>query len=191
VPLIFVTGISGAGKSTVCEELKSRGYEAYDSDVGGLSAWHEKETGRKLDIKVPHAEKTPDFRARHEYKVIRAKVEDLALRAKDRPVFLCGVFANENEVWDLFDKVIALTVDKDTLLHRIVNRTNNNFGKSEHERKEILGWHAENEAKYRKLGHITIDATRPLAQVTDDVLSIAKDNSRRNKVTITPPVPGR
>jgi dephospho-CoA kinase len=172
MPLIFVTGNSGTGKSTVCAELKARGYEACDSDFGGLSAWHDKKTGLPLEKNPPHAEKTPEFRSRHEYKVIRARIEELALRAKDKPVFLCGVFANENEVWDLFDKVIALTLDKETLLYRILNRTNNNFGKAEHERKEILGWHAENEAKYKKFGHIIIDATQPLAQVVEQVLAI-------------------
>jgi dephospho-CoA kinase len=35
--LIFITGISGAGKSTIAKELSRRGYEVYDTDEDGLS----------------------------------------------------------------------------------------------------------------------------------------------------------
>lgn len=172
MPLILVTGISGAGKSTVCQELKSRGYEAYDSDEDNISAWCDNETGEK----VTASERTPAFRARHSWKMTRARVEDLAGRAKNHPVFLCGVATNENEVWDLFCKVIALTVDENTLRQRIFHRSTNDFGKAVHEWNEILAWQRNTEAAYRQFGHIIIDATRPLSQVVDEVLSVAKEN---------------
>jgi hypothetical protein len=39
VPLVYVTGISGAGKSAVCHELKRRGYEAHDTDEENNAVW--------------------------------------------------------------------------------------------------------------------------------------------------------
>jgi dephospho-CoA kinase len=37
--LIYITGASGAGKSTVRTELQRRGYPAYDSDEDRLARW--------------------------------------------------------------------------------------------------------------------------------------------------------
>jgi adenylate kinase family enzyme len=177
--LIFVTGISGSGKSTVWQELKARGYEAYDVDEDALAKWHNNETGYvhpKSSVKAH--QRTPAFLASHSWKVPRQEVEELAKHAVDKNIFLCGVVANEKELWDLFGKVIALTVDEDTLRHRIQSRTNNDFGKSEHEFEQIIGWQADTEDSYRKFGHITIDATRPLGQVVDDVIAVASSGDK-------------
>lgn len=49
--LYFITGSAGAGKTTIQKELVSRGYAAYDTDDPekiGLSALHEKSTGKEL-----------------------------------------------------------------------------------------------------------------------------------------------
>ncbi len=172
--LIFITGISGSGKSAVWQELKSRGYEAYDVDEDGLAKWHNNDTGYvhpKSSVKAH--QRTPEFLASHSWKVPRNEVEELAKHAVDKNVYLCGVVANENELWDLFGKVIALTVDEDTLRHRIKSRTNNDFGKSEHEFEQIIGRQEDAKDSYKKFGHITIDATRPLDEVVDDVVAIA------------------
>jgi dephospho-CoA kinase len=178
--LIFVTGISGSGKSAVWQELKARGYEAYDVDEDGMAKWHNNDTGYiHPKSSVKSHQRTPDFLAAHSWKVPRQEVEELAKQAKDKNIFLCGVVANEKEVWDLFGKVIALTVDEDTLKHRIQSRTNNDFGKSEHEFEQILGWQATVGEAYRKFGHVTLDATRPINQVVDDVVAVADSENTK------------
>ena len=42
--LIYITGVAGVGKTTVLNELKRRGYEAYDADEN-LSSWELKSPG--------------------------------------------------------------------------------------------------------------------------------------------------
>lgn len=44
MPLIYITGVSGTGKSTVWAELKNRGIEAYDVDEDGLARWQNNKT---------------------------------------------------------------------------------------------------------------------------------------------------
>ncbi len=176
--LIFVTGISGSGKSAVWQELKARGYEAYDVDEDGLAKWHNNETGYvhpKSSVKAH--QRTPEFLANHSWKVPRNEVEELYRKAKNKNIFLCGVVANEQELRDLFSKIIALTVDEDTLKHRLQSRTNNDFGKSKHEFEQVLSLQSELYESYKKLGHITIDATRPLDQVVADVIAVANNGS--------------
>ena len=36
--LVYVTGVSGSGKSVVCAELLARGYTSQDAD-DGISGW--------------------------------------------------------------------------------------------------------------------------------------------------------
>jgi dephospho-CoA kinase len=45
VTLVWVTGNSGAGKSTVCEFLKSSGQLAFDADWEGYSHWVDRAGG--------------------------------------------------------------------------------------------------------------------------------------------------
>jgi hypothetical protein len=174
MPLIYVTGISGSGKSAVLKELRSRGYEAYGTDEDGIAAFYDNHTGEKLaNPPGTAAGRTPEWRSRYTYKMGRDEVGRLATHATDGPVFLCGVAANENEVWDLFSKVLALVIDDDTLELRIATRTNNNFGQVPHELESILKWQAGAEKTYRRHGVTMIDATRPIAEVVDDVVQVA------------------
>ena len=45
MPLIWITGISGSGKSAVRRELRDRGYVAFGTDEDDLAHWIDTETG--------------------------------------------------------------------------------------------------------------------------------------------------
>ncbi len=168
--LIYVTGISGSGKSAVNDELKKRGYEVHGIDEDKIAEWYNNKTGKLEGHKEPD-ERTEEWRSQVTYKVSRERVEEIAQKAVDRPVFLCGVAENDTELWDLFSKVFALSVDEPTLRHRITTRTSNDFGKLPHELKGILEWNKTGEQEYRKLGAVIIDATQPIEKVVDEILS--------------------
>lgn len=169
--LVYITGISGSGKSAVLKELQSRGFEAYGTDEDGVSAFFDNETNEILnDPPATSEQRTPEWRSHFTWKMRKDRVEELKNSAKDKDIYLLGVAANEGEVWDFFDVVMALVIDDETLKQRIAHRTDNDFGKSEHELKQIMDWqHNTNEA-YAKFGHIIIDATQPISKVTDDIL---------------------
>jgi dephospho-CoA kinase len=173
--LIYITGISGSGKSEVLKELQSRGYEAYGTDEHGIAAFYNNQTGEELTHPPTRTEdRTPEWQSRNTWKMSREKVEWLASKSKDKLVFLCGVAANEDEVWDLFSGVLALVIDDETLKQRIATRINNNFGKASHELESILKWQSLAEQIYKKFGVVMIDATQPIHAVVDDVLSKAR-----------------
>ena len=106
-----------------------------------------------------------------------SKVRALAPRADDQLVFLCGSTANEHEVWDLFYRVIYLTIDEQTLRDRLASRTSNDFGKAPEELEAILEWHKVAEGEYRRFGAVIVDATAPLPEVVDNVLAAARTRS--------------
>lgn len=172
VPLFFVTGISGSGKSTVRNHLRMRGYEAYATDEDGYASWFDNETGEEYSQRTTSAERTPEFGQRYSWKALPGRVRQLAAAATRRPIFLCGAVANEVEVWDLFSGVVALDIDTETLKQRLATRTNNDFGKSAHELAQILAWHADARAAYRRAGHRVVDAAKPIDEVVDQVLAL-------------------
>ncbi len=173
--LIFVTGISGSGKSEVLKELKSRGIEAYGTDEDAVAGFYDRTTDKLLTDRPVKAEtRTPEWRAKYVWKMTRSKVEDLAESAKDHPIYLCGVAENENEMWDLFGNVLALAIDEETLKQRLADRTDNDFGKQQHELDDILAWQRSTDEAYRKFGHIVVDATRPINEVVDEIVRITK-----------------
>ncbi len=174
--LFLITGNSGTGKSTVWQELKNRGFEAYDVDEDGIAKWQNNRTGfihPKSSIKKEA--RTPEFLKHHAWNVPRDEVEELAERAKDRTVFLCGLGTNESEMLDLFKAVFALVVDDKTLEQRLLTRTGNDWGKQPHELQQSLAWQRGARDTYQKLGYIVIDATMPVETVTDSILASLAD----------------
>lgn len=174
--LIYVTGISGAGKSTIAEELKKRGYEAYDADSEGFNAFYDRETGEKIETSKNDNPHSPEWGKKYIWKTSRKKVEELVAKAKKETIFLCGSSSNEKEIWDLLTKVICLVLDEKTLRHRIATRTSNDFGKADHELVDILEWNKASEENYRKVGASIVDTTQPLNVIVDEILKISVSN---------------
>jgi hypothetical protein len=172
VGLIYVTGISGAGKSAACAELLRRGFDADDTDAHGNAGWVDRSTGEVLG-RLPSAERTPGYLERYEWRLDPERVTALARQAEDRLVFLCGSTANEAEVRSLFRSTVYLAIDEETLHRRLETRTSNDFGRSPYERAMVVGWHRVAEDGYRRFGAAIVDATRPLCQVVDEIVSIA------------------
>lgn len=171
--LFYVTGVSGTGKSSVLGELRARGYYARGVDEDGYADWIDRVTGRPDPF--PHRDPGFDFHAwytGHDW-VLSARRIGVLRRAAARtgqPAFLCGVADGENAVWHLFDKVVALVADEQTIRRRIAARPDA-FGKTEEELADVMSWFAGYEETHRGFGAIIVDAARPLPGVVADVLS--------------------
>lgn len=179
MPIYLITGISGSGKSTALEALRQRGLDAYDVDVAGpvTAKWHHNTTGYvHPKSSVKQEDRTPEFLANHSWKVPRQEVVDLAAQAGAKHVFIGGSIGNEDELQDLFAQVFALAISDDTLRHRLVTRTNNNWGKSAHELEQSLAINHELAEKYHRYGYTVIDASQPTNTVVAEVLSYIYDN---------------
>ena len=167
--LVWVTGISGAGKSTVCAALESIGVAAVDTDRDGFNHWVVSATG---DPVVDPPDPVPaDWLDAHAWHIRPELVR--ALRDDGQGVtFLFGAVANESEVWELFDRVGCLVIDAETVRHRLATRTTNAFGKDPSHLERILEWNQELEASYRHAGATIIDGARPVDEVAHAVLEL-------------------
>ncbi len=158
----LIEGVSGTGKTSVCHELRRRGYAALNSDRD-LRQHTDPRTGERLitfsSPEIRHASNLWDVE----------KVRQLAANQDDEVTFFCGGSRNFNEFIDVFDKVFVLDVDVDTLNERLDNRPDDDWGKSKSERELILRLHATKEDI--PSNGIVIDATQPLVSVVDEILS--------------------
>jgi broad-specificity NMP kinase len=166
--VVWVTGTSGAGKSSVCALLKSRGLWTVDADWEGYNHWVDRESGRV--VADPPYPPPPGWLDRFAWKISRAHVEALAVSARGETAFLCGSVENEADVWDLFDLVICVVIDDETLRERLLTRTTNAFGKHPEELAAALRHNAGLESAYRRRGATIIDGGQPLEEVADAVL---------------------
>lgn len=172
MPLIYITGVPSSGKSTVRQSLIDRGYTALGGAEDGLAAFYVNETGERIDRWVTANERTPEWYDTHTWKIPRATIEQLKASSIDKPIFVCATTTNEkDELWDLFDTVIALTIDERTLRSRIATRTNNDVGKTPEELEAILQRQQTAQEDYERLGAILVDATRPIEHVVDEILT--------------------
>ncbi len=168
---IYITGFEGSGKSTVCTELKRRGYDAHDMDEEGIACMHSKKTGLPDTDILDYRLRTPKWTAEHSWLILKDKIEQLAIRAEHATLFLCGTAEDEKEYTYLFDTIIALYVDKKILTHRILSRTGRNtYGKAPHEMEIIMRKYNTTVQDYQELNALIVDSSVPNDRVVDIIL---------------------
>lgn len=169
--LIFVTGTSGAGKSTVRAELNRRGVRAYDTDEHEIAQWTNNVTGEVTRL-TADAHRTPEFLAQNDWRANPERVRQLAEEGQARSVFLCGLVGNEDEVWPFFSTVFLLSIDEATMRHRLLTRSTHTFGTKAHEMDLLVAWNEAIDEHYLRRGAVIIDATKPPPIVVDEILNV-------------------
>jgi hypothetical protein len=113
----LVEGLSGAGKSSVYEELIQRGYKAISTDRAWKchSMWDEQKAVSELENPEPEV------------------------------LFVCGSSRNRDRFLPYFTKIFNLRIDDDTMRRRLQERTNNEFGKQPEEVELMLRLNRSNE----------------------------------------------
>jgi shikimate kinase len=106
---VLVTGMSGAGKTTVLDELRRRGHMTVDTDYDG---WE-----------LPDG--TWDEQRMHQ------------LLASKPDVVVSGTVANQGLFYDHFEHVLLLSAPLHVLLERVSTRRNNPYGRTPDQRAEI------------------------------------------------------
>lgn len=168
--LYSITGNSGAGKSSVCDELTRRGWQAYDADRD-ICRWYERASGQLVAYHRDAATRPTDWHERHEFLMSAERVAELAALARDQLVFLCGVAPNDLDLSRYFEQVIFLLIDRQTMHARVTSRTNNAFGHSADQLAAMDTWYAPTVAKYSEVTAVVVDAEQGLNEVVDDILA--------------------
>lgn len=189
----LIEGVSGSGKTSVCTELERRGYQAIHGDRV-LAYVGDPETGDPVPDNVTPGGHTTDCdcwdclawlseRWLWDLDQVRTVASD-----REQPLtFFCGGSRNFWQVIDLFDAVFVLDVDLDTLLRRLKQRPEDEFGgrQSDRELVALQSRTREDRLRDRRIPNdgILIDTSQPLTQVVDEILRRAEDLNRARRQT--------
>jgi broad-specificity NMP kinase len=162
---IYVTGISGTGKTTIAHELNKKGIKAFSIDeVPGLCFWINKASGIKVDYE---AKLDQTFIDTH---VWMCDVEHLkSLLSINENVIVLGHAENENDFLNLFDQIILLQCKPETFIRRILEREDNVFGKDETAQKYLLNTYKDFEEGMIKRGAVSVHTDEALDKVIDKI----------------------
>jgi hypothetical protein len=114
----LIEGVSGAGKTAVCTELRRRGYQAIHGDRE-LVYRGDPETG--LPMAAETGTPTATWMSEHQIWDVE-KVQAFVANQDEAVTFFCGGSRNFPKFIDLFDGVFVLEVDLDTMNRRIDER---------------------------------------------------------------------
>ncbi|RYB93111.1 nucleoside kinase [Nocardioides oleivorans] len=155
----LVEGVTGTGKTSVCHELRRRGYDAVNGDTD-LAI-------RLSPGLVPTS--AEDVHGNHGWDA--TLVRSLAADRAARFTFFCGGSRNSASFLDVFDAVFVLEIDRATLLRRLDARADDDWGSTPEQRDLVLRLHATGDDVPPGMA---IDATAPLETVVDELLTAAK-----------------
>ena len=146
--------MSGTGKSTALAELRTRGFEAVDTDEPGWTVWSDEENG---------------------YLWREDRIAELLARDREVPLYVSGTVSNQGRFYSQFDAIVLLSAPAEVLLARIDTRTTNPYGKAAEERELILGHLAEVEPLLRATCTHEIDAAQPVDVVVAELVRIGTE----------------
>lgn len=141
---VLLTGMSGAGKTTVLDELRRRGHLTVDTDYDGWTlpkgTWDE----RRMD----------QFLARH------------------LEVIVSGTVENQGRFYDRFDHVVLLSAPLHVLIARVSRRTNNPYGKTPEQQAEMAHYIQTVEPLLRRGATLELDGQQPVSELADAIESL-------------------
>jgi broad-specificity NMP kinase len=156
--IYLIDGVSGAGKTTVCDELNKRGYKAIEADEV-LADWIDPLTG------LP----TEDHSS-YNWHWDKKKFDSLVQDTREGNLFICGGAMNKPDFLHHFSKIFTLHLDDETLKERLRNRTNNDYGKKPEELAFQLKENQLTEQYSKERGAILIDATQPIKTIVEEII---------------------
>jgi thymidylate kinase len=167
----LVTGTAGTGKTTVMREISKQGIEVIGIDeTPGLTAWIHKESG---EVIKPGVELTDQFLKTHDWGCNVGQLREL-LEGRKETVFVCGSCDNIDEIMALCDRTFVLVCEPEVFLPRIEQRTNNEYGKTEEAKRQLLGYYQSYRNECIEAGAMQIDASLPIEKVTQQILDNVK-----------------
>ncbi|GAB3247962.1 AAA family ATPase [Arthrobacter pigmenti] len=144
---VLITGMSGTGKSTVLEILRQRGHQVVETDEG---TW-----------KLP--DETWD----------EARIDELLQGHSE--LVVSGTVENQAKFYDKFDDVVLLSVPLEVALQRVKNRTNNPYGQTDEQQREITEYFYTVEPLLRSSATIELDGCAPAEDLADVLERLVDD----------------
>jgi dephospho-CoA kinase len=169
VKRVLITGMSGAGKSTVIRALAAHGYKAVDLDSDEWSHWAPSAEDDPFD-----PPSTPESVWQNRDWVWREDRVARLLAAVDADVlFVSGTAANQGQFHPRFDHIVLLSAPTSVLIERLSSRTTNDYGQDPEGLERVLQHIETVEPLLRRAASVEIDTSVPLDRVVQIIEEVA------------------
>jgi dephospho-CoA kinase len=148
--------MSGVGKSSALAELRRRGFDVVDTDEPGWTEWSDEDGG---------------------YLWREARIAELLAHEPATTLYVSGTVSNQGRFYPHFDAVVLLSAPADVLIHRIRERSTNDYGKTDAERAEILRNLADFEPLLRATCTHEIDASNAIEDIVAQLVAIGNEET--------------
>ena len=154
---IYITGMSGTGKSSVIERLQARGFTAIDTDYDDWCEVSISEGGYECILRED-------------------RLHELLKASSISSLFISGCSSNQTKFYKFFDHIVLFSASLEVILERTAQRSSNSYGKNEKERTEII-WNFEHiQPLLKKNANLEIDtAIMNIDEITDSLIKLATD----------------
>lgn len=161
---IYITGVSGVGKTSLAQALSAHGINAIDIDE--ISHWENKTTKETVGWEPGLSD---EWLNAHDWVCDLNKLKEI-INKEENSVAL-GHAANQDEYIGLFDKKFVLECSPETIERRLKERTNNDFGKHPDDLARILEWNKSFTSWMVAKGASVLDGEKPLDILVSEVAS--------------------
>ena len=163
---VYITGVSGTGKTTIANLLSQKGIKAYSLDeVPGLCHWVNKIDGKIVNYE---AKLDREFIESHSWICNIEKLKQLI--NQNESVVILGLADNQEEFLSFFDKIILLQCKPETFLNRIKERADNPFGQDKSAQEYLLDTYKAFEQKILENGAIAVNTEDPTQMVIEKIV---------------------
>jgi shikimate kinase len=166
---VLITGTSGAGKSSVIQELAARGYRAIDLDTPEWSRWVDADPADRF---TPAEGKDWIWR--------EDRVRALLLETSEGILFVSGCSENMGRLLPLVDLVILLSAPTEAVMARLKARSSGSYGHTDQERAKVAHLISAIEPVLRRMADHEIKTTRPVRETAEEVLKLTARRAQRD-----------
>lgn len=180
MPLHYVTGPAGAGKSAAAQELQTRGYLSYDTDDQQrtrMFGWFTRQSAMYF-AGYNEISMIPSVYRDLIWRPSTFALGQLAIDADLNLVYVCGKLEDPQAILDLSEKsdgrVVFLSVSDATVRSRLKTREGDphapEWGKQEWQRDASVEANQDLEAKFMAMGAVMLNGEQPLDDVVDGII---------------------